>query len=207
MFESRYVEMVILLTGHQCTPSTTIARPGNVTSAVNTDVSICDYLEPSSEETCQRTDFRKSIERATVSRQLLYSEAGSLCLRRIADKQQLEQDRPSGTLGAPGAPVPDRPVQKYRLNPRLPHDKDAEPAPSTIMYWSRASVWGAIPMRTMRAHTMTLVDTTAWLIGGCDDKDSSKDLYCFNTGTSFVSGSGAYAHDLQKRCNGPTMIQ
>ncbi|CAA7262641.1 unnamed protein product [Cyclocybe aegerita] len=80
-------------------------------------------------------------------------------------------------------PVPDRPVQKYRLNPRLPHDKDAEPAPSTIMYWSRASVWGAIPMRTMRAHTMTLVDTTAWLIGGCDDKDSSKDLYCFNTET------------------------
>jgi hypothetical protein len=72
--------------------------------------------------------------------------------------------------------------QKYRLNPRLPHDKDAEPAPSTIMYWSRAPVWGAIPMRSMRGHTVTLVDSMAWLIGGCDAEDSSKDLYCFNTG-------------------------
>lgn len=35
----------------------------------------------------------------------------------------------------------------------------------------------------MRAHTVTLVDTTAWLFGGCDDKDSSKDIYCFDTET------------------------
>jgi hypothetical protein len=75
-------------------------------------------------------------------------------------------------------------TQKYRVNPRLPYDKDAEPAPSTIMYWSRAPVWGALPMRSMRGHTVTLVDSMAWLIGGCDDKDSSKELYCFNTGVS-----------------------
>lgn len=73
-------------------------------------------------------------------------------------------------------------TQKYRVNPRLHHDKDAEPAPCTIMHWSRAPVWGALPMRVMRGHTVTLVDTMAWLIGGCDEKDSSKDLYCFNTG-------------------------
>ncbi|KAF9522512.1 hypothetical protein CPB83DRAFT_864388 [Crepidotus variabilis] len=72
---------------------------------------------------------------------------------------------------------------KYRANPRLPHDKDAEPSSSTVMYWSKAPVWGALPMRSMRGHTVTLVDTMAWLIGGCDDKDSSKDLYCFNTET------------------------
>lgn len=35
----------------------------------------------------------------------------------------------------------------------------------------------------MRAHSVTLVDTTAWLYGGCDDKDSSKDIYCFDTET------------------------
>jgi len=79
--------------------------------------------------------------------------------------------------------IPLAPVQKYRANPRLPHDKDAESVPSTIMYWSRAPVWGSVPMRTMRAHTVTLVDTTAWIFGGCDDRDGSKDIYCFDTGT------------------------
>ena len=93
-------------------------------------------------------------------------------------------------------------VQKYRTNPRIPHDKDAEPAPSTIMYWSRAPVWGAMPMRSMRAHTVTLVDTTAWLIGGCDDKESSKDIYCFNTGESTSYLSLSVANYRQKQCNG-----
>lgn len=76
-------------------------------------------------------------------------------------------------------------LQKIRSTPRLPHDKDVERAPSTIMYWSRAPIYGTIPMRTMRAHSVTLVDTTAWLFGGCDDKDCSKDIYCFDTGMAF----------------------
>ena len=84
--------------------------------------------------------------------------------------------------------IPYAPVPKFRANPHLPHDKKVAPAPATVMYWSRAPVWGTIPMRTMRAHTVTLVDTTAWIFGGCDDKDSSKDIYCFDTGMSFVSG-------------------
>jgi len=79
--------------------------------------------------------------------------------------------------------LPSTPIQKYRVNPRLPHDKDAKSVPSTVMYWSRAPVWGTVPLRTMRAHTATLVDTTAWLVGGCDDKDSSKDIYCFDIET------------------------
>jgi Rab9 effector protein with kelch motifs len=80
--------------------------------------------------------------------------------------------------------IPSTPVQKYQANPELPHDKDAKPVPSTVMYWSRAPVWGTVPMRTMRAHSVTLVDTTAWIFGGCDDKDGSKDIYCFDTGMS-----------------------
>ncbi|PPQ68434.1 hypothetical protein CVT25_007827 [Psilocybe cyanescens] len=77
------------------------------------------------------------------------------------------------------------PKHENRVSPKLPHDKDVELAPSTIMYWSRAPVWGSIPTRTLRAHTVTLVDTTAWLFGGCDDKDVSKDkdIYCFDTET------------------------
>lgn len=82
--------------------------------------------------------------------------------------------------------IPQAPVQKYRATPRLPHDKDVDPVPSTIMYWSRAPVWGTVPIRTMRSHTVTLVDTTAWLFGGCDDKDGSKDIYCFDTGMSLA---------------------
>ena len=71
---------------------------------------------------------------------------------------------------------------KFRANPRLPHEKDVESVPSTVMYWSRAPVWGTVPMRTMRAHTVTLVDATIWLFGGCDDKDNARDIYCFDIG-------------------------
>ncbi|KAF5361469.1 hypothetical protein D9758_006243 [Tetrapyrgos nigripes] len=81
----------------------------------------------------------------------------------------------SGNL-APSSP-------RIRTTPRLPHDKDAEPAPSTIMYWSRAPVFGTCPARTMRGHTVTLVDTTAWVFGGCDDKETSRDIYCFDVET------------------------
>jgi hypothetical protein len=74
--------------------------------------------------------------------------------------------------------------QRFRTNPRLPHADDVPVAPATTMYWSRAPVHGALPMRNMRAHTVTLVDNVAWLFGGCDDKGCWKDVYCFDTGQS-----------------------
>ncbi|KAJ7260916.1 hypothetical protein B0H12DRAFT_1013840 [Mycena haematopus] len=79
------------------------------------------------------------------------------------------------TARAPGT------LHKVRSSPRLPHDTEVEAAPSTVLYWSKAPVFGIIPTRTMRAHTVTLVDTTAWLFGGCDDKECSKDIFCFDT--------------------------
>lgn len=78
-------------------------------------------------------------------------------------------------------------LQRIRTIPALPHDKDAEVAPSAGMYWSRAPVYGTIPHRPMRAHTVTLVDTTAWVFGGWDDREHTKGLktiYCFDTGMS-----------------------
>ncbi|KAJ3892793.1 galactose oxidase [Lentinula edodes] len=51
------------------------------------------------------------------------------------------------------------------------------------MYWSRAPVYGACPTRTMRGHTVTLVDSTAWVFGGCDDKETARDIYCFDVET------------------------
>ncbi|KAF8183747.1 hypothetical protein K438DRAFT_1599345 [Mycena galopus ATCC 62051] len=74
-------------------------------------------------------------------------------------------------------------LHKVRSSPRLPHDMEVEAAPSTVLYWSKAPVFGIIPTRTMRAHTVTLVDTTAWLFGGCDDKECSRDIFCFDTET------------------------
>ncbi|KAH7882189.1 hypothetical protein F5I97DRAFT_1817533 [Phlebopus sp. FC_14] len=72
--------------------------------------------------------------------------------------------------------------QRFRSMPR-PHHHDIAPAPATMMYWSRAPVHGALPMRNMRAHTVTLVDTVAWLFGGCDDKGCWRDVYCFDIDT------------------------
>ena len=82
-------------------------------------------------------------------------------------------------------PTPAPPQQRIRNTPRLPHDHEVELAPATLMYWSRAPVYGAIPMRSMRAHTVTLVDNIAWLFGGCDEKGSWRDIYCFDTGASW----------------------
>ncbi|OJA20944.1 hypothetical protein AZE42_03498 [Rhizopogon vesiculosus] len=71
---------------------------------------------------------------------------------------------------------------RVRATPRLPHSDDP-PAPATAMYWSRAPVHGLLPMRSFRAHTVTLVDPVAWLFGGCDDKGCWRDVYCFDTET------------------------
>jgi len=57
------------------------------------------------------------------------------------------------------------------------------------MYWSRAPVYGTIPPKFMRGHSVTLLDATAWVFGGCDDKElkehvrDMKIIYCFDTET------------------------
>ena len=72
---------------------------------------------------------------------------------------------------------------KIRAIPHLPHGS-GEPAPSTLMYWSRAPVYGQLPTRSMRAHSVTLVDNTAWLFGGCDERGCARDVWCCDIGTS-----------------------
>lgn len=76
--------------------------------------------------------------------------------------------------------------QKIRNIPRLPHG-DLPAAPSTFMHWSKAPVYGQMPTRGMRAHSVTLVDHVAWLFGGCDDKGCWQDVYCFDTGALFFT--------------------
>ena len=71
---------------------------------------------------------------------------------------------------------------KLRSTPHLAYSKDAEPAPATLMYWSRAPVYGVMPGHGMRAHSATLIDSTAWIFGGCDERGCWKDVWCFNAG-------------------------
>ncbi|KAI0351665.1 galactose oxidase [Trametes cingulata] len=51
------------------------------------------------------------------------------------------------------------------------------------MHWSRAPVYGHMPPRGLRAHSVTLIDNMAWLFGGCDERSCWKDVFCFNTET------------------------
>ncbi|KAJ7030160.1 hypothetical protein C8F04DRAFT_739155 [Mycena alexandri] len=87
------------------------------------------------------------------------------------DSANAQVDLPSRTLGT---------LQKVQNGPKLPYDTDGS---SIDLYWSKAPVFGVNPSSTMRSPTVTLVDTTAWLFGGCDDNESSRDIYCFDTET------------------------
>lgn len=77
----------------------------------------------------------------------------------------------------------------YRLTPpsrshtpRMPHH-NAELAPATSLYWSKAPVWGHLPDKPMRGHSATLVDHLIWQIGGCDHNGVCfGDILCFNAG-------------------------
>ena len=61
---------------------------------------------------------------------------------------------------------------------------EAEPAPPTLMYWSRAPVWGSLPTHKMRSHSATVVDnSTIWMFGGCDDKEFWRDVLCLDVET------------------------
>ena len=76
---------------------------------------------------------------------------------------------------------------RVRLLPYLPHSKDSEVAATVQMYWSKAPVWGTMPNHGMRAHSVTLVDSVAWIFGGCDERGCWKDLWLFNTGACLGS--------------------
>lgn len=89
----------------------------------------------------------------------------------------------TGVLSTTPSDLPRERRPKIRTVPHLPHGP-ADPAPPTLMYWSRAPVYGQLPSRSMRAHTVTLVENTAWLFGGCDDKGCAKDLWTFDVGAS-----------------------
>ncbi|KZP05813.1 galactose oxidase, partial [Athelia psychrophila] len=72
---------------------------------------------------------------------------------------------------------------RMRYVPKLPHTESYPVAPTTGMYWSRASVFGETPGRPMKAHSATVVDNVVWVFGGCDETGCYRDVYCFDTET------------------------
>ena len=127
---------------------------------------------------------------------------------RTSGSRRVPKESGSATTGSAPTIPSDPPRErrpKIRTVPHLPHGP-AESAPPTLMYWSRAPVYGHLPSRSMRAHTVTLVENTAWLFGGCDDKGCAKDLWTFDVGASIslVPCTLYLKIVLQRRSNGPT---
>jgi hypothetical protein len=69
-----------------------------------------------------------------------------------------------------------------------------------LMYWSRAPVYGEVPMRSVRAYSVTLVDDVAWLFGGCDEKGSSTASTPVRNNP--IKHPPFLTHSQQKQCNG-----
>ncbi|KAI0920502.1 hypothetical protein AcV5_010219 [Taiwanofungus camphoratus] len=101
---------------------------------------------------------------------------------RDKDKDR-DRERDKDRDGKKGASATGPLGHRIRNTPHLPNSKDAEPVPATLMYWSRASVYGQLPSHGIRAHSVTLVDSVAWLFGGCDEKGCWRDVFLFNTET------------------------
>jgi len=120
--------------------------------------------------------------------------SSSRSMRKVSEKALTGLGTPSSGMtpttssNQPLPPIPPVPAAiqsprtRYRHTPHLPHGP-AENAPPTVMYWSKAPVWGHLPTRNMRAHTVTLVDSIAWVYGGCDDRTCWKDVWCFDVET------------------------
>ncbi|KAF7320925.1 hypothetical protein HMN09_00179200 [Mycena chlorophos] len=122
------------------------------------------------------TGSRKAASVRTLGRVATDGSKDGASIRRGTSSPTLQappKDRSSSS----------RTLHRVKSSPKLPHDVDAEPAPSTALYWSKAPVFGTMPVRLMRSHTVTLIDSTAWLFGGCDDKDCGRDVFCFDTET------------------------
>lgn len=166
-------------THHQATASTSTfhasSPPPSLSPVANT--------QPAQSSSVSRKSSGGVRDRERLGREATGS-SGSL------RKQALAPSKSSGSLAPPGeikeskksaTDVPAKP--RIRVLPRLPHVKDVELASATSMYWSKAPVYGHLPMRGMKAHSATLVDGVAWLFGGCDgDKGCWNDIYCFDTG-------------------------
>ena len=155
---------------------------------------------------------REQVKEGKVNNALSHRASRSGLSVRTSRSGRATPHAPGHSLTHPNGTTPHLPSSsaRVRLLPHLPHSKDTEIAPTVQMYWSKAPVWGTMPNHGMRAHSVTLVDSVAWIFGGCDERGCWKDLWLFNTGTF---GSMLVPIDLprltsafmfQKLCSGLT---
>lgn len=161
---------------HQATASTSTFNVGGQSTGV---ISVVNTPTAGSTPTSTPTPTMPGTPRTTASRKpsSLRHSSTAVPAESITSSIKRRASSPSAKEGK----YPSKPPQRPRTTPRLPHSDDP-PAPATALYWSRAPIHGVLPMRSFRAHTVTLVDHVAWLFGGCDDKGCWKDVYCFDTG-------------------------
>jgi hypothetical protein len=55
-------------------------------------------------------------------------------------------------------------------------------APAPGMYWSRATTYGRLPSKCLRAHTATVVGELMYIFGGCDVRNCFTTLYILDLG-------------------------
>ncbi|KAI0063348.1 galactose oxidase [Artomyces pyxidatus] len=153
-------------THHSTAPSTSALKPTTSARAPT---------GPRGPSSSRRSQTDSGHTDVSSVRRLAAANASSTSLAGTKDGGVVRSPKPSTSSGE----LPPR----IRTIPHLPHVKDAEPAPASVMYWSKAPVWGTLPTHAMRAHSVTLVDTLAWIFGGCDDKGCWKDVWTFNIET------------------------
>lgn len=167
---------------------------GHTSDPGNLDTHQPKLMSRSSHSSLRSSTTGSDHIRSTLSRRSSLSAS----LPRLPAPHHQPQSQP--TLSPQIPPVPEagpvvkpRPSMqkmpdKYASQPRhrsgikIVHDKDEEDVPTSGMLWYRAPVHGALPGRTLRSHTTTTIRNKAWVIGGCDDKQSYRDIYCLDYG-------------------------
>jgi len=127
---------------------------------------------------------REQVRDGKITNSLTHRTSRSGLSARTSRSGRATPHTPGHSSTHPNGTTPHLPSSsaRVRLLPYLPHSKDSDIAPTVQMHWSKAPVWGTMPNHGMRAHSVTLVDSVAWIFGGCDERGCWKDLWLFNTG-------------------------
>jgi len=57
--------------------------------------------------------------------------------------------------------------------------------PTPAMHWKKIDASGKAPPRSLRGHTMCMIDEKIYIFGGCDNKVCYNDLYIFDADTNW----------------------
>ncbi|KAI1106168.1 galactose oxidase [Jackrogersella minutella] len=157
-------------------PTLTLRRHGDYNTPVPTDP------QAGSSTTLDADARRPTAMRSTSA------IAGRATTTSTASAASGASRKSSGPPRPRGPHVPFPPLQ----DPKTASDVPA--APSSGMYWSRASVSGA-PHTPLRAHTTTLVGSNVYVFGGCDSRACFNELYVLDA-DSFHWSSPHVAGDV-----------